>query len=270
MWTRKQLKTKAKAAFKANYWRSVLAAILLTMAVGNGTASAISSASSSASTATQSIINDTYSEDYYENEYYAEEYDDNVSMDDLKAELEEVLPPVAVKLLTTITLSIVLVFALIAIIVRIFVLNPLEISGCNYFKSNASEQAELDTLSLPFKKKYYGKMVGIIFLRNLYKIFWTFLLIIPGIIKNYEYRMIPYILADAPGISRKEAFRISKEMMRGNKWKAFILDFSFIGWDMLAVCTCGILNLFFVNPYKHAANAELFISIREEYFKNRG
>ena len=46
----------------------------------------------------------------------------------------------------------------------------------------------------------------------------TLLLIIGGIIKTYEYRMIPYILSENPDISRTRAFEISKQMMKGNKW----------------------------------------------------
>ena len=57
---------------------------------------------------------------------------------------------------------------------------------------------------------------------------WSLLLIIPGIVKSYEYRMIPYLLADHPEMSKDEAFAASKAMIDGNKWDAFVLDFSFI------------------------------------------
>lgn len=274
MWNRKELKAKAKAAFKGNYWRSVLVAILLTMAVGNGAASAVNSTTSSS---THSILNSDYSEEhyeeYYENEYYAEEYGDEYayeSPEDIFAELENVMPPAVVKLLTAMTFAIVLFFIAVAIILKIFVLAPLEVGANNYFKINTTVKAELSALGFSFKKKNYWKMVKTIFLRNLYVTLWSFLFLIPGIIKNYEYRMVPYILSDAPGITTKDAFRISKEMMRGNKWKAFVLDFSFIGWQMLALVTCGFSNVFYVNPYIYATNAELFVALREEYFKNRG
>ena len=107
------------------------------------------------------------------------------------------------------------------------------------------------------------------FLRNLYTALWLLVFIIPGVIKAYEYRMIPYILSDCPDISRQEAFRISKEMMMGNKMNAFVLDLSFFGWIILTVITCGIAGVFYVNPYIAATDAELFIAIREEYFQNQ-
>ena len=76
------------------------------------------------------------------------------------------------------------------------------------------------------------------FLKGLFQGLWSLLFVIPGIIKSYEYRMIPYILSENPNISRKRAFEISKQMMKGNKWDTFVLDLSFIGWQILS----GIYN----------------------------
>ena len=73
---------------------------------------------------------------------------------------------------------------------------------------------------------------------------------IPYIMKTYEYWMIPYILADNPNMGHKEAFAMTKKMMTGHKWECFVLVLSFLGWDLLSVCTCGILSIFYVEPYK--------------------
>lgn len=50
--------------------------------------------------------------------------------------------------------------------------------------------------------------------------------------------------------------------MRGQKWNAFMLDLSFLGWDLLAILTCGILWVFYVNPYRNCTRAELYIQLR--------
>lgn len=100
-------------------------------------------------------------------------------------------------------------------------------------------------------------------LKTIYNVLW-FLTIVGGFIKIYEYRMIPYLLAENPKIDKKEAFKKSKEMMKGNKWKAFILDLSFILWDILAVFTFGLLNVLYVNPYKIATSVELYETLKEE------
>ena len=73
---------------------------------------------------------------------------------------------------------------------------------------------------------------------------------IPFIMKSYEYWMIPYILADNPDMECKEVFAMTKKMMTGYKWEVFVLIISFIGWDLLSICTCGILSIFYVEPYK--------------------
>ena len=56
--------------------------------------------------------------------------------------------------------------------------------------------------------------------------------------------MIPYILSDNPNVTKEEAFEISRNMMRGNKWKAFLTDITFFGWEVLNVLTLGFIVLF--------------------------
>ena len=102
------------------------------------------------------------------------------------------------------------------------------------------------------------------FFRDLYTFLWMLLFIIPGIIKSYEYQMIPYILAENPEISRNEAFQLSKDMMYGNKWKSFVLDLSFLGWEILNICTFGILGIFYVNAYEDQTEAALYETIKNQ------
>lgn len=96
------------------------------------------------------------------------------------------------------------------------------------------------------------------FLRGLFTGLWSLLFVIPGIIKHYEYLMIPYILAENPGMDRQEVFAISKRMMMGQKWNVFVLDLSFIGWRLLEGITLGIVGVFYVEPYYQATMAELY------------
>lgn len=276
MWIRANLKANAKAAFKRNYWRCVLVAILLGLAAGsiNSVSSSIGSTAGSTSSITNSLITDEYEmEDDMLEEYSDEFYDEYYEYEQAEDMIEEVIPGgfsgAASTIFSTITLAILAVISIFVIVLTIFVLGPLEVGCRNFFKNNANEKAELDKLTVGFKKHHYWKMVGTVFFRNLYTALWSFLLVVPGIIKAYEYRMITYILTDCPDMSRQDAFRISKEMMKGNKWDAFILDLSFLGWSLLAVITCGLAGLFYVSPYIAATDAELFIAIREEYFKNQ-
>ena len=86
---------------------------------------------------------------------------------------------------------------------------------------------------------------------------WIALCFIPGIIKYYSYSMAYYIMADHPEYTWREALRDSKAMMKGNKWKFFCLDFSFIGWYIVGFLCLGVGTLW-VSPYQHTAHAEFY------------
>ena len=74
----------------------------------------------------------------------------------------------------------------------------------------------------------------------------------------YTYSMAHTIMADYPGVGVIEALRLSRQMMRGNKWRMFCLDFSFIGWILLAICcTCG-LGIFFIMPYQNLSRTAFY------------
>ena len=88
--------------------------------------------------------------------------------------------------------------------------------------------------------------------------------IIGGIIKRYSYYMVPYIVAENPNITARQAIGLSRRMMDGHKWDAFVLEISFIGWHLLNGLTFGLSNIFFLNPYKSATFNEYFTLLREE------
>lgn len=98
------------------------------------------------------------------------------------------------------------------------------------------------------------------FLVELYTFLWTLLLVIPGIMAAYSYAMVDYILAERPDLSPGEAIELSKQMMAGNRWRLFCLEFSFIGWDILSVLTLGIGSLW-LNPYRECAKAAFYRSL---------
>ena len=90
---------------------------------------------------------------------------------------------------------------------------------------------------------------------------WLLLLVVPGIIKAYEYSMIPYLLAENPSLSASEAFSLSKQMTTGQKMDLFVLDLSFLGWIILGAICCGI-GLLFVQPYPEATKAEVYLILK--------
>ena len=154
---------------------------------------------------------------------------------------------------------------LVGILWSSFVGNVIQVGCCRYFveSQEIGRSAGLGQVFSGFGGGNYLNVVKVMFMRGLFQMLWTFLLIIPGIIKSYDYYLVPYLLAEYPTIDRKEAFRLSKVMMDGNKLDTWVLELSFIGWYFLgALCCC--LGGVFVHPYREATLAELYLKLRQE------
>jgi uncharacterized membrane protein len=227
MWTRAELKENAKKYFKFNYWKMVLAALILTVISGGGGTS------------------------YNYQRYYSAGNGGSVSMQ--LYNMSNYLAAFAAAFS---------VLAIIGIFLGVFVFAPLKIGAQRFFVVSHYQKAELNEVGFGFSHSYIN-IVKIMFLKNLYTFLWSLLLVIPGIVKAYEYRMIPYILAEHPDIDSREAFAVSRQMMTGNKWDAFVLDLSFIGWMILSSITFGIVGIFWVNPYYDMTCAELYVALKE-------
>ncbi|MDO4553385.1 MAG: DUF975 family protein [Bacillota bacterium] len=103
----------------------------------------------------------------------------------------------------------------------------------------------------------FGKALGLYIMISIFCFLWSLLLVIPGIIAWYRYRMAFYLLCDEPGLGILEAINRSKGLMRGNKAKLFCLDLSFIGWFLLGAITYGLANIA-VLPYYTSAEAAFY------------
>lgn len=84
-----------------------------------------------------------------------------------------------------------------------------------------------------------------------------------GIVKMYQYLMVPYILSETPDMDYRQALDKSRDMMNGHKWRAFVLGLSFILWDFLGLLTLGMVEIFYVNPYRNLTFAALYEELKE-------
>ncbi|AEI39812.1 DUF975 family protein [Paenibacillus mucilaginosus] len=98
-------------------------------------------------------------------------------------------------------------------------------------------------------------------LTTLFVLLWMLLLIVPGIVAALSYSMAYYIRIDEPELSAMEALRRSKEMMKGHRWRFFVLGLSFIGWILLAVVTAGI-GFLWVGPYMSVTSANFYTNLK--------
>lgn len=100
-----------------------------------------------------------------------------------------------------------------------------------------------------------GTGFGMQFFRGLFVFLWSLLFVIPGIIASYRYYMTPFILCENPGMTAREAIRESKELMKGNKWRLFCLEFSFMGWELLAAAIMWVVLMLVMMPMIFASSA---------------
>lgn len=147
-----------------------------------------------------------------------------------------------------------------------FVSCPLEVGHNRFYLSSRFAPTDIGGMFYGFTCGNYRNVVKTMFLRSLFIFLWGLLFIIPGIVKHYEYRMVPYILAENPNISTDRAFQLSREMMNGRKWDLFVFDWSFFGWELLA--SLVVIGHIFLNPYIQAANTEVYLWLRYDALHN--
>ncbi len=118
-----------------------------------------------------------------------------------------------------------------------------------YLDVCAGGEADVNRLFEGFKRM--GQAICLYLLVVIFTFLWSLLFLIPGIIKAISYSQSFLILAEHPEMTASEALNESKRIMDGHKWEYFVLMLSFLGWELLASCTCGILYIWLA-PYMTA------------------
>lgn len=236
MWTNSLLKQNGMANFTKNRWPCVVVCLILGIATGGGSGSVGSNVGRNAGNTSSSSSYDFNNIDW------------------------DLLIPIIMAVL-----AVALVVMVIALALKIAVFAPLEVGCQRFFIVNRfQEKAQINNVAFGFKSNWKN-IVKVMFFKNLYLFLWSLLCFVPGIIKGYSYRLVPYLLAENPDMTSDEAITLSRQMMNGQKMNAFVYDLSFIGWMLLSACTCGILYIFYVGPYKKCSDAELYTAIKETY-----
>lgn len=244
MVTRAELKSRAKTCLRHYYWWAFLACLLAGL-LGGGSQSGF-----------QSGIN------------FSSGVGNRAARESTGTVLSE---PVAAEQ-TGALLGILAIFGVIIVVAWIigiawatFVGNPVRVGCSRYFMESREQMksAGIGRLFYAFEGGKYGNVVKTMFLRNLFISLWTALFVIPGIIKSYQYMLVPYILQDDPQMDYRDALNLSKDMMDGYKWNFFVLSWSFVGWELLGLLCCGV-GVIFVTPYMEATYAEFYAERRKE------
>ena len=260
MWTRARIKQEAKNSLRRfGYWMPLLITFLTGlvsggMITGNSSTSSITTEYTSeyggdlTPAGFAAFIDEFFGEFFYEIGAAFENFFSN--------------PLIAMTTIFVIVLAFV-IGLVIAFGWSAFVASPIIVGKNRYFMEHRAFDSKFERLFWSFKSGRYMNVVKIMFWRELKIFLWSLLFVIPGIIKSYEYSMVPYILAENPHISSERAFELSKKMTRGEKWKIFVLDLSFLGWRILGVLCCCVGEIF-LQPYVEATYAELYQVMREK------
>ncbi len=274
------LKNNAKAALRNFYWNAVVVSVLVLLLGGSlGVQRANFSFNFSMPDVSDIMdeyyhdddyyddddyddyYNDDYRDDYHDyhyhyyddDDYYDYSYDDNSD-----AEMFENV----VAMLKTVTI----IIFIAAVLFSVFVGSVVTVGQYRFYLNSRSGTGKIGDIFSNFKNGAYVKTFLGILIMNLKIVLWYMLFIIPGIIKTYEYFLVPYILADNPHIDRSRAFELSKRAMDGEKLNCWVLQLSFIGWNILAsIVPFGRL---FLAPYYNATMAEFYSCMKQKLLVN--
>lgn len=154
------------------------------------------------------------------------------SSDNNSIDLSQYFSPEALNFFR-IVLAALLVYAVINIIISLIIGGAGKLGYARYNLNLVDgKEARLTDLFSQFHRLGDGFVMNL--LLAIYTFLWTLLFVIPGIIKSFSYAMTPYILYEHPEYNPNYAITLSREMMDGNKLRLFCLNFSFIGWSLLA------------------------------------
>ncbi len=300
MWSIKELKKSAKKTLKNNFWTLIFLGILMSIAFGRYTIntdsfSKLESAyeyskseeflhSNNKEKIIQEYLDDSISQTLTGNDNlskliknYNEEHNITkgvvYSIVDLftkgQLQIQNIINSVE-KFINKENLGgiVIIIASSIGLLIRIFIAYPIRVGESRvYLESINYKKTRIRRMLFAFKKERYNGTVKTLLLMEIYKLLWN-LTIVGGFIKNYSYKMVTYIIAENPKISAKDAIKISREMMNGNKFQAFKLDLSFIGWNILQYITFGIAGIF-VSPYYTTTITQLYFLLRKDYIENK-
>ena len=151
-------------------------------------------------------------------------------------------------------------FSFLGNIAWMFLIGPL-LYGITRLHLNAARGVKPKVEDMFSGFSAFWKMCWACWWMQLFVFLWMLLLVIPGIMAQYSYSQLFYILADHPELSPRDALKKSKQMMHGYRWKKFCLDCRFIGWSLLCLLTCGIGYLWLM-PYMQVSYACFYESVK--------
>lgn len=252
MWTRSELKSQAKDFLRKHYWKAFVVCLIVAIITGG----------SGETSQNNDYMSDDFGRMNYEINFGpGNEFGTMIEGIGLDNPLKIAVGGAAFA-----------GFFIVTTILAIVIGNAFQVGEKRFFLRAFKEEPEIGTLFTTFKNGEWGPIAINMFLMDFFIFLWSLLLVIPGVVKYYQYRMVPYILAEEPHMSFQEAKEISTKITSGQKSDIFVLDLSFIGWYILGTLFFGLGGVF-VKPYHEATVAKLYqryrndleLSVREQF-----
>jgi uncharacterized membrane protein len=151
---------------------------------------------------------------------------------------------------------------LVSLAMVLFLREILQIGACRLFLENRIySKTPLSRLFFIYQMRRVLPAVRIVFLKYLYLFLWAFTIVgLP--FKYYSYYLVPFIQAENPNVPPRVIFKLSERMMKGQRFRVFLFELSFVGWVLLSALTLGVVGYLWFNPYLMAAQAELYTRLR--------
>lgn len=255
IWNIRELKKKARVQLKNCYWLAVAVCLLTTMLTGwIGSAGIglgmIQSKSENAGAEMSQQRIEELKHDIKERNPIAEY---KISIVQQQLDL----------LIFVFALAASAMIVVLGTLVIICIGNPIKVSSKRFFMCNRKRTANIGMILYVFRNHYTMHVTAAMFYRTVSIIGHGLLLVVPGIIKHYEYSLIPYILAENPTMQYKRAAQLSTKMSEGQKMAMLKMDLSFLFWEIAGIFSLGLVSVFYTMPYREFAKAGLYEVLRQ-------
>lgn len=165
------------------------------------------------------------------------------------------------------TMVLFILVMLVHVAIWLFIVQCLSVVNRRFFmEGRIYQKVPFERYLFFIREKKWQNVVKGLLLKNVLWFLWC-LTIVGGVIKYYSYLMVPYILAENPSVSPKEAINLSRKMMDGYKMEAFMISLSLLGWFALDLCTLGITSIFWTNSYRTSIFSEYYVLQRSRYLE---
>lgn len=155
------------------------------------------------------------------------------------------------------------------IFLNIFIVSVISVGATKIMLGlSKGEEIDLSDLFWGFREGRYIHCVDVMFFLKLKIVMWALLFLIPGLIKQYEYYFVPYLLVEHPDWSSSALFRESKKRTENRKMDLFVLSLSFFIFYFISAMTIGLLG-FFVEPYYQMTKVFAYRFFQDEDSKQR-